>query len=106
MDVSAQLSKSHDTETRNNRAMLLKLLECIRFLARQGLPFCCCNEDSVAFEGNLYQLLLLQAQDNTQLVSWRRRRDYVAPAVVYEIITICGNTVLKTEIYTADWFSQ
>ena len=76
MDVSVQLSKSHDIETRNNRAMFLKLLECIRYLARQGLPFRGHHEDSVAFEGNLYQLLLLQAKDNTQLASWLKKRDH------------------------------
>ena len=108
MDVCAQLSKSHDTETRNNRAMFLKLLECICYLARQGLPFRGHHEDSVAFEGNLYQLLLLQAKDNTQLASWLKKRDYIAPAVVNEIITICSNTVLRQllqEIHAADWFS-
>ena len=62
IDVSVQLSKSHATETRNNLAMFLKLLECIRYLARQDLAFRGHHEDSIAFEGNLYQLLLLQAK--------------------------------------------
>ena len=76
MDVSAQFSTNHDTETRNNRTMFLKLLECIRYLARQDLPFRGVHEDSVAFEGNLYHLLLLQAKGNTQLASWIKRQDY------------------------------
>ena len=65
IDVSVQLSKSHATETRNNHAMFLKLLECIRYLARQGLAFRGHHEDSIAFEGNLYQLLLLQAKKDS-----------------------------------------
>ena len=108
VDISVQLSKSHDKETRNNRTMFLKLLECIRFLARQGLPFRGHHEDSVAFEGNLYQLLLLQAKDSQPLGLWLKRRDYISPAVINEIITICGNTVLRQllqEIHAADWFS-
>ena len=109
MDVSAQFSTSHDTKTRNNRTMFLKLLECICYLARQGLPFRGLHEDSVAFEGNLYQLLLLQAKDNTQLASRIKWRDYISQAVVNEIITIiCGNAVLRQflqEIQAAGWFS-
>ena len=69
IDVSVQLSKSHASETQNNRAMFLKVLECIRYLARQGLAFRGHHEGSIAFEGNLYQLLLLQAKDSVQLAS-------------------------------------
>lgn len=108
IDVSGQLSKSHATETRNNRAMFLKLLECIRYLARQGLAFRGRHEDSIAFEGNLYQLLLLQAKDSIQLASWIKKRDYISPAIVNEIINISGNTILRQllqEIQAADWFS-
>ncbi len=61
IDVGVQLSAQRDAEMRNHRAMLLKLLECIRYLAIQGLPLRGHHEYSVAFEGNLYQLLLLQA---------------------------------------------
>lgn len=67
VDVGAQLSRQHDADQRNHCAMFLKLLECIRFLARQGLTFRGHHEDSNAFEGNLYQLLLLQAKDCTPL---------------------------------------
>ena len=66
IDVSVQLSKNHATGTRNNRAMFLKLLECICYLARQGLAFRGHHEDSIAFEGNIHQMLLLQANDSIQ----------------------------------------
>ena len=91
-----------------NCAMFLKLLECVRYLARQGLAFHGHHEDSITFEGNLYQLLLLQAKDSIQLASWIKKRDYISPANVNEIISISGNTVLRQllqEIQTADWFS-
>ena len=61
--------------------MFLKLLECIRYLARQGLAFCSRHEDRIAFEGNLYQLLLLQAKDSIQLASWIKKRDYISLAI-------------------------
>ena len=102
------ISKQHEAEKRNNRAMLMKLLHCIRYLARQGLAFRGHHEDSVAFEGNLYQLLLLQATDSPQLATWIKKRDYISPAIVNEIITLCGNTVLRQllgDIRAAKYFS-
>ena len=45
----------------------MKLLDCVLFLARQGLSFRGHYENSTAFKGNLYQLLLLQAKDNAAL---------------------------------------
>ena len=62
VNVGAMISKQYydEAEKRNNHAILMKLLHCIRYLARQGLAFCGHHEDSVAFEGNLYQLLLLK----------------------------------------------
>ena len=75
--------------------MLMKLLHCIRYLARQDLAFRGHHEDSVAFEGNLYQLLLLQATDWPQFATWIKKRDYISPAIVNEVITLSGNTVLR-----------
>ena len=36
VDVRSQLSKQHEAEMKNHRAMFMKLLECVRYLARQG----------------------------------------------------------------------
>ena len=108
VNVGAMLSKQYDAEKENNRAMFMKLLHCIRYLARQGLSFRGHHEDSFLFEGNLYQLLLLLSTDCPQLVSWLRRRDYISPAIVNEIITICGNTILRqllVDIRAANYFS-
>ena len=33
VDVGVQLSTQHDSDKRNHRAMFLKLLECVRYLA-------------------------------------------------------------------------
>ena len=63
VDVSAQVNKQYEAEKKNNRTMFFKLLGSIRYLARQGLPFRGHHEDSISLEGNLYQLLLLQAKD-------------------------------------------
>ena len=75
--------------------MLLKLLSCIRYLARQGLPLCGHHEDSENFEGNLNQLLLLQAQNDPQMKTWLLRREYISPEIVNKLIMIMGQTVLR-----------
>ena len=75
---------------------------------RQGLAFCGHHKDSIAFEGNLYQLLLLQAKDSVQLVSWIKKRDYISPVIINEIINISGNAILRQllqEIQAVDWLS-
>ncbi len=108
VNVGAMITKQHEAEKRSNRTMLMKLLHCIRYLARQGLAFRGHHEDSFAFEGNLYQLLLLQASDSPQLATWIKKRDYISPAIVNEIITLCGNTVLRQllgDIQAAKYFS-
>ncbi len=107
VNVGAMITKQHEAEKRSNRTMLMKLLHCIRYLARQGLAFRGHHEDSVAFEGNPYQLLLLQASDSPQLATWIKKRDYLSPAIVNEIITLCGNTVLRQllgDIQAAKYF--
>ena len=57
----------------------MKLLLCIKFLARQGLPLRGHVEDTESFNGNLYQLLLLQAEDCSQLLTWLHKREYMLP---------------------------
>lgn len=60
--VDALLSEQVESEQTHHRLMLIKLITAIRYLARQGLPLRGHHEDKESFEGNLYQLLLLQAQ--------------------------------------------
>ncbi len=59
-DIATRLSNKREKSQKLNRTMLMKVLSCIRYLARQGLPLRGHNND---IEGNLYQLLLLQAED-------------------------------------------
>ena len=57
VDVGMHLISQYEAEMRNHRAMFLKLLECVRYLAKQGLLLRGHHEDSTSFDGNLYQLL-------------------------------------------------
>ena len=108
VDAGIQLSTQHDVDMKNHRAMFLKRLECVRYLARQGLPFRGHHEDSVSLEGNLLQLLLLQAKDCAPLCSWLKKREYISPEIINEVITICGQMILRQllkDIYAADNFT-
>ena len=106
--IDAQLSAQLDFDQRHHRLMLMKLLSCFRYLARQGLPFRGHHEDSESFEGNLYQILLLQAQDCPEMKVWLRHREYISPEIVNEVIMTMGHSVLRqllSEIKSCFWFS-
>lgn len=84
------------------------LLSCIKYLAWQGLPLRGHYEDNQSFEGNLYQLLLLQAQYSPKMNSWLQRREYISPEIVNEIIMIMDQSLLRqllSEIKGSMWFS-
>lgn len=108
LGIDAQLSAQLECDQRLHRKMLMKLLSSIKYLARQGLPFRGHHEDMESFEGNLYQLLLFQAKECPDMETWLRRREYISPDIVNELITIMGQSVLRellTEIRASLWFS-
>ena len=88
--------------------MLIKLLHAIQFLCRQGLPLRGHKEDLESFNGNLYQLLLLQAKECPEMIPWLKRKEYISPEIVNEIITAMGQQVLRTilsEVRVSLWYS-
>ena len=46
------------------------------------------REDAESFSGNLYQLLLLQAKDCPEMISWINWREYISPEIVNDIISL------------------
>lgn len=66
-DVGKLLSEAHREEKATNRMMLLKILQCIWFLARQGLPLRGVGADA---DSNLLQLLQLQCVHCPELSVW------------------------------------
>ena len=81
-----------ERDQRDHRLVFMKLLTAI---TRQGLPICGNNEDDESFEGNLYQLLLLQAQDCPIMELWLHHREYISPEIINELITMMGLSVLR-----------
>ena len=106
--IGAQLSAQLDRDQKHHQNMLMKLLSCIKYFAWHRLPFRGHSEDSESFEGNLYQLLLLEARDSSDMGAWLHRREYISPDIVNELITTMGQSVLRqllVEIRSALWFS-
>ena len=84
----------------------MKLLSCIRYLARQGLLLRGHHEDLESFEGDLYQLLLVQ--DCPQMKTWLHKKEYISPEIANELIMIMGQAILRqilAEIKSTLWFS-
>lgn len=94
--MDALLSTQLKADQKHHREMLMKLLHSIKYLARQGLPLRGHHEDSLSFEGNLYQLLLLHATYCPEMTAWLSRREYISPDIVNELIRMMGQSLLRT----------
>ena len=106
--IDAQLNAQLRNDREHHRNMLMKLLQAIQYLSRQGLPLRAHSEDTESFSGNLYQLLLLQAKDCPETISWLHQKDYISPEIVNEIISSMGQCVLRNilaRVSTALWYS-
>ena len=77
-------------------------------MGKQGLPLRGHNENAEAFQGNLYQLLLLQAEECPRMISWLQQRDYISPTITDEIVNSMGQMILRgilKDIKSVQWFS-
>ena len=70
-DVGEQLCQEHQKEKETNRKMLLKVISCIRYLARQGLAL---RGDGDEQDGNFMQLLKLKGEDDEAVINWLKRK--------------------------------
>ena len=92
--IDGRLCAQRDVDQKSHKQMLMRLLACIRYLARQGLPLRGHNEDVQSMEGNMYQLLLLQAQECPDMHTWLCKKEYKSPEIVNELITIMSQILL------------
>ena len=61
-----------------------------------------------SFEGDLYQLLLLQSKDLPTMKQWLHQKEYISPVIINEIVTLMGQTILKeiiTNVRSTSWYS-
>lgn len=65
------LSSAHAQEKAKNRAYLLKVIQSVRYLARQGLAL---HGDGDEKNSNLFQLLQLTGFDDPAILEFLQRR--------------------------------
>ena len=73
------------TETwRENRISLLKMISCLRYLARQGQPFRGHGDEK---DANFKQLICFRAEDDPAFTMWLKEKNlsYTSPEVQNEI---------------------
>ena len=76
-----------------NRFCLLKIIECLQYLARQAMPM----QGDTDEESNFIQLLKLRGKDQPVLLKWLERKDdkYSSHEIQNEIISIMANNVIR-----------
>ena len=88
-----QMSNDAATKTMaTNRFCLLKIIECLQYLARQAMPM----QGDTDEESNFIQLLKLRGKDQPVLLKWLERKDdkYTSHEIQNEIISIMANNVI------------
>ena len=102
--IDVQLNNQHLAALKVRRDNLLILLSSLKYLLRQGLAV----RGHEEMNGNLMQLLLLQAKSNSALQNFINDRHYLSNEIINEMIMLMGRTVLQqllVEIRKAGWFS-
>lgn len=77
-----------------HRKMLLKVLSSLRFLLQQGLLI----RDHEEIEGNLMQLLLLQAKHCPDFKQFIKDKYYLSNDKVNEMISLMGTEILRKNL--------
>ena len=106
-DVGELLSRSYQEEKATNRRMLLKIVRCIKFLARQGLPLRGVGSDS---DSNLMQLLQMECHECPELQTWLRKKTdkYTSHDVQNEIMRTMALMILRQvshNIKSSGWYT-
>ncbi|KAI4800961.1 hypothetical protein KUCAC02_006226 [Chaenocephalus aceratus] len=90
--VNVQLSRELERWQQQARRNLKKIVEGVRYLARQGLAFRGDQKES----GNLSQLLKYKATGDAELTSWRKGPlDFTSPELQNELLKVMANTIIK-----------
>ena len=88
-DAAMQRKKTMES----NRICFIKVIECLQYLARQGLAMQGDTDD----ESNFIQLLKLRGKDRPLLLKWLERKEdkYTSHEIQNEIIAIMANYVIR-----------
>ena len=91
-DIGETLSDFHTVEKANNRQMFLTILQNIRHLARQGIPFRG-NDD----EGNFDQLLKRWGENDSRIEGWLKKNSkrYTHGSIQNECLRVLALTIQR-----------
>ena len=89
--IREQLSSQGAKVQETRRLGLVKQLEAMKFLLRQGIALRGHSEE----EGNLRQLLTTWSKDNAVVKSWIEEGKYMSHDIVNELITLMGQSILR-----------
>ena len=94
MYIGAMLSRQHAKEMEENRNMLIKILSCVKFLARQALAL---RGDGDETDGNFLQLLRFLGEDDALILDWLKRKQnkYTSHEIQNELLKIMAHRVLR-----------
>ena len=106
------IDSSLTSSKENNRKMLLKILQNIRYLARQALPLRgnWSQDEKCEINSNFHQLLLLRSEDDQALTTWLEKKTnrFISPAVQNEMLEVMALEILRDiakNIQSADFFA-
>ena len=105
VDVSNVVHADYNKKQQENKMMLVKIVDSLKWLARQGLAIRGHSSES----GNFIQLLKLRGADCPALCEWLSRKSHwLSHDIQNEIIHILGRHVLNniaSEVRTSRWFA-
>ena len=106
-DVGEMLSSAHSQEKKANREYLLKVIQNVRFLARQGLAL---RGDGKEEDGNFIQLLYLRSEDDPSIRRYLQKATdkYSSRHIQNELLQVMALKVTReiaSAIRTASYYT-
>ena len=93
------LSAQYKKERIERRRIFLKILSCVRYLARQSLPIRgnWSEESGSEFNANFNQLLLLRCEGDPEMAKWLERKHfrYTSPLVQNEMLEVLALGIMR-----------
>ena len=92
-NVADTLSATHALEKKQRRQILLKIIEVVLFLGRQGIALRGHNET----ESNFMQLLQLRGKDDPRIFEWLKKKDnkYTSPVIQNELLQLMSLQIIR-----------
>ena len=111
-DIGELLSESYHKEKYENRQILLKIFENIRFVTRQSLALKgnWDEEKKCEVNSNFYQLLKLRASEDLRIDEWltRKQQKYTSPEIQNKMLGIMAleiQRMIVKDIQSSEFFS-